>query len=241
MPRAEHDGVRIYYEDFPARQEAPGWPGEEAEPPLVLAHGFGVDLTMWDWQLEPLSWRRRLLLWDARGHGQSGAPAADEAYTMPLLASDLGAVLDTAGVRRAIVGGMSFGGMIALQFAVEHPERTRALILSDSVPRGAQPPGNDSGEPPAHGPLLAMRNRPDLTSALAGLTMPVLVIYGEHDQRIAAGIPALAEALPRRRIVRLAGCSHGTSAQRPREWTDIVLGFMDDVDAGVPVHEEMTV
>ena len=57
---------------FATEWREPGWPGEPGLTPLVLAHGFGVDLTMWDWQLEPLSWRRRLILWDARGHG---APA----------------------------------------------------------------------------------------------------------------------------------------------------------------------
>ena len=239
MPRAEHDGVRIYYEDFPARDEPPGWPGEEGATPLVLAHGFGVDLTMWDWQLEPLSWRRRLILWDARGHGQSAAPTTDEAYSMPLLAGDLAAVLDHAGIERAIVGGMSFGGMIALQFAVDFPTRTRALILSDSVPRfeaSSAPVPAD-----AHGARRAMLERPDLTSTLPTLTMPALVIYGEHDQRIAEGVPTLADGLPRRRIVCLRGCSHGTSAQRPDVWTDVVLAFTDDVETGQPVDGETVV
>ena len=233
MPRAEHDGVRIYYEDFPPRHEEPGWPDEEGAAPLVLAHGFGVDLTMWDWQLEPLSWRRRLILWDARGHGQSSAPVDDEAYTMPLLAGDLAAVLDHAGIDRAVIGGMSFGGMIALQFAVDFPQRTRALLLSDSVPRGATAPAPPT--PEAHGARRAMLERPDLTSALPTLTMPALVIYGERDQRVAEGVPALAAGLPRRRIVCLRGCTHGTSAQRPDAWTDEVLRFLEHVEAGLPV------
>ncbi|MFA7296761.1 MAG: alpha/beta fold hydrolase [Dehalococcoidia bacterium] len=238
MPRAEHDGVRIYYEDFPPRHEEPGWPGEEGLTPLVLAHGFGVDLTMWDWQLEPLSWRRRLILWDARGHGQSAAPAEDDAYSMPLLAGDLAAVLDHAGIERAVIGGMSFGGMIALQFAVDFPARTRALILSDSAPRGASVA---TATPEAHGARRAMLERPDLTSVLPTLQMPTLVIYGEHDVRIAEGIPALAAGLPRRRIVCLRGCTHGTSAQRPDAWTDEVQRFLEHVDTGMRVGGEETV
>lgn len=242
MPRAEHDGVRIYYEDFPPRHEEPGWPGEPGATPLVLAHGFGVDLTMWDWQLEPLSWRRRLILWDARGHGQSAAPAEDEAYSMSLFASDLAAVLDHAGIERAVIGGMSFGGMIALQFAVEHPERTRALLLSDSTPRGASAAAPATAPAPeAHGVRRAMLERPDLTSALPTLQMPTLVIYGERDERIAEGIPALAAGLPRRRIVCLRGCTHGTSAQRPDAWTDEVLRFLDIVEAGMKVGGEEVV
>lgn len=238
MPRAEHNGVRIYYEDFPPRQEEPGWPGEPGLTPLVLAHGFGVDLQMWDWQLEPLSWRRRLILWDARGHGQSAAPAEDEAYSMPLFAGDLAAVLDDAGIERAVIGGISFGGMIALQFAVEFPLRTRALILSDSVPRGASA---TAPTPEAHGARRAMLERPDLTSALPSLQMPALVIYGERDERIAEGIPALAAGLQRRRIVCLRGCTHGTSAQRPDAWTDEVQRFLEHVDTGMRVGGEETV
>lgn len=238
MPRAEHDGVRIYYEDFPPRHEEPGWPGEPGLTPLVLAHGFGVDLTMWDWQLEPLSWRRRLILWDARGHGQSAAPAEDEAYSMPLFAGDLAAVLDDAGIERAVIGGMSFGGMIALQFAVDFPQRTRALLLSDSVPRGAS---TSAPTPEAHGARRAMLERPDLTPALPTLTMPALVIYGERDERIAEGIPALAAGLPRRHVTCMRGCSHGTSAQRPDVWTDEVLRFLEHVEAGMKVGGEEVV
>ncbi len=239
MPRADNDGVRIYYEDFGPREETQTWPGEDGLDPLVLAHGYGVDLTMWDWQIEPLSWRRRLILWDARGHGRSAAPAGDEAYSMPLFAQDLRAVLDDAGVKRAIIGGMSFGGMIALQFAVDFPQRTRALILRDSVPRGAT--ATDRAEPPSRNPLFdSMMQRPDLTPALPALAAQTLVIYGEHDQRIAEGVPVLAAGLQRRRIVCLAGCSHGSSAQRPDAWTEVVQAFLEDIEVGRPIEGEIT-
>ena len=239
MPRVDNDGVRIYYEDFAAREETATWPGEDGLDPLVLAHGYGVDLTMWDWQIEPLSWRRRLILWDARGHGRSAAPEASETYSMPLFAQDLRAVLDDAGVKRAIIGGMSFGGMIALQFAVDFPERTRALILSDSVPRGANT--TDRAEPPSRSGLFdSMMQRPDLTPALPALAAQTLVIYGERDQRIADGIPALAAGLQRRRIVCLAGASHGSSAQRPDAWTEVVQTFLEDIEVGRPIEGEIT-
>src|SRR5205085_11953523 len=113
---------------------------------------------------------------------------------------------------RAVVGGMSFGGMIALQFAVDFPQRTAALILSDSIPRGDDRPDARAVPPGVSGALAAMLHRPDLTPALPSLTMPALVIYGEHDQGVSKGVYRLADELPQRRIVCLLGCSHGTSA-----------------------------
>ena len=159
---------------------------------------------------------------------------------MPLFASDLDAVLTDAGVEDdAVIGGMSFGGQIALQFAVDYPARTRALILSDSVPRNSSGPGGAA--PSGGGAYLAMANRPDLTPALPSLSMPVLVLYGEYDTRLHAGIGSLAEGLPQRRLVRMAGCTHGTSAQRPREWAQAVLDFLEDIEAGRTVSGEVTV
>lgn len=158
---------------------------------------------------------------------------------MEALARDLRHLLEQVNaVEGAVIGGMSFGGQIALQYAVDYPEATRALSLSDSVPRGAGAPG--IVPPGRDGAFLAMVNRPDLTPALPSLTMPALVIYGDRDSRLLPGVVALAGGLPQRRIVCLTGCVHGTSAQRPEAWTNAVLRFLDDVAAGRPVGGEET-
>jgi pimeloyl-ACP methyl ester carboxylesterase len=229
MPTIERPGgVGIYYESL------------GNGPPIALAHGFGVSHDMWSPQRAQLSERNRLILWDARGHGSSSMPPDDEAYSMPVLAADLAAVLDDAGeALDSVIGGMSFGGMIALQFAVDYPARTRALILSDSVARGDEQ--QRGFEPPnAGGPFLSMLRRPDLTDALPSLKIPVLVIYGEYDLGLRDGVVTLANALPDRRMVCLEGCTHGTSAQRPWDWTHVVLEFIEDVDEGRPVRSEVT-
>ena len=225
---ARPGGVSIYFE------------AEGAGPAVALAHGFGVSLEMWDPQRRDLAERHRLVLWDARGHGYSDAPREPEAYSMRLFAEDLRAVLASEGVEEdAVIGGMSFGGQIALQYAVDYPASTRALILSDSAPRGAGEPGIIPTR--TDGAFLAMVTRPDLTPALPSLTMPALVIYGERDTRLHAGVRALADGLPQRRVVCMAGCVHGTSSQRPDEWTAAVLRFLDDIEAGRPVAGEETV
>lgn len=228
MPNvARPGGVNIHYE------------AEGEGPALALAHGFGASLEMWDLQRAALSERRRLLLWDARGHGYSGAPQDPDAYSMPLFAEDLRAVLAFEGMEdEAIIGGMSFGGQIALQYAFEYPASTSALILSDSVPRGMTEPGTLPNR--TDGAFLAMVTRPDLTLALPSLTMPTLVIYGDRDTRLHPGVRTLAEGLPQRRVVCMTGCVHGTSAQRPRDWTAIVQRFLDDIEAGRPIAGEET-
>lgn len=235
MPHIETpDGLHIRYEQA----------GEG--PPLVLAHGFSVSLEMWTPQLNALSEGHRLILWDARGHGGSSAPADPAAYSMPALAADLRALLGQLDAATgAIVGGMSFGGQIALQYAIDHPQDVRALILSDVSTHGP-----DAGEAPAEVPAYfrnnpglagayrAMMSRPDLTPDLPTLTMPVLVLYGQWDEGIASSIGRLADGLPNRRVVELAGCEHGTSAQRPQDWARVVLDFLADVAAGASIHGE---
>lgn len=88
--------------------------------------------------------------------------------------------------------------------------------------------------------MRAMRERPDLTPVLTTLRIPTLLIMGELDEMILPGFQRIADALPKRRVVRLAGCVHGTSSQRPRDWNQAVLNFLRDVDARAPLGEDIT-
>lgn len=226
------DGTSVFYREFGSGR------------PLVLAHGFSASLDMWWPQIESLSRQYRLIVWDARGHGRSSAPRDHGAYSMELMAGDLRRLLETIdAVDGATIGGMSFGGQIALQYAVAYPHDTRALILSDSTTRGETPPTGMvpyvfRGEPGLEGAYLAMDARVDLTSSLPSLTMPALVIYGEDDPGIARGVSRLMAGLPQRRVVCMRACSHGTSGQRPDDWSRAVLRFLDDVEAGAAISGE---
>lgn len=79
----------------------------------------------------------RVLTWDARGHGKTES-SSPESFTYWDQAEDALAVLDAAGVDRAVVGGMSQGGYIALRLALLAPDRVRALVLLDTE-AGASP------------------------------------------------------------------------------------------------------
>ena len=71
----------------------------------------------------------RVLLYDARGHGASAPAPRPEQYDYASLAADLEALMDAAGVARAVLVGVSMGAHTLLRFALEHPERAAALVV----------------------------------------------------------------------------------------------------------------
>jgi pimeloyl-ACP methyl ester carboxylesterase len=89
--------------------------------------GLGYTLEMWHRTAPILSARYRTILFDNRGVGRSDVPTGP--YSIRSMAADAAAVLDAAGVDRAHVFGISMGGMIAQEFALQYPERVRSLIL----------------------------------------------------------------------------------------------------------------
>jgi pimeloyl-ACP methyl ester carboxylesterase len=106
-------------------------------PPIVLAHGLLMDHEMFDPQVEALNARYRIITWDARCHGET--ETTDDPFSYSDLAEDLRGLLDRLEIERAVIGGMSQGGFVALRFALKYPERTAALILL-STQAGAEDP-----------------------------------------------------------------------------------------------------
>lgn len=97
--------------------------------PVALLHGLTASrryVVMGSRSLERSG--HRVIAYDARGHGRS-APAPGRAYEYADLSADLGAVLDAAGVERAVLAGASMGAHTAVRFALEHPERVAALAI----------------------------------------------------------------------------------------------------------------
>jgi pimeloyl-ACP methyl ester carboxylesterase len=101
-----------------------------AGPPIVLLHGLTATrryVVMGSRTLERAG--HRVIAYDARGHGRS-APAPDpRAYDYEHLASDLATVLDTLGIERAILAGVSMGAHTIARFALHSPARVSALAL----------------------------------------------------------------------------------------------------------------
>ena len=95
-------------------------------PAVVLVHGFGLDMRMWDPQAANLAPRSRVLRYDCRGFGASGPFDPATPYTH---AGDLLALLDHCGIGQAVLAGLSFGGRIVLQAALAAPDRVLARRL----------------------------------------------------------------------------------------------------------------
>jgi pimeloyl-ACP methyl ester carboxylesterase len=115
---ATYDGSRVHYESYGKGTKA-----------VVFIHGWTCDLTFWRGQA-PVYEKRRALLVDLPGHGQSGKP--EVAYTQERFARAIDAVMRDAGVTRAVLVGHSMGGPVALTFLRLFPARTKALVLVDA-------------------------------------------------------------------------------------------------------------
>jgi pimeloyl-ACP methyl ester carboxylesterase len=110
------------------------WDEQGAGPPILLIMGLGYPSVMW-YRARPILARQyRTLAFDNRGVGLSDVPPGP--YSIVAMASDAAAVLDAAGVARAHVFGVSMGGMIAQEFALQYPARTQSLILGCTAAGG---------------------------------------------------------------------------------------------------------
>jgi pimeloyl-ACP methyl ester carboxylesterase len=122
MPFIENHGARIY------------WDEQGEGEPLLLIMGLGYPSYLWHRTRPTLAARYRTIALDNRGSGRSDVPEGP--YTIALMASDAAAVLDAAGVESAHVFGLSMGGMIAQEFALQYPGRVRSLILGCTASGG---------------------------------------------------------------------------------------------------------
>jgi pimeloyl-ACP methyl ester carboxylesterase len=237
MPFALNNGIRVHYEtagDGPA---------------LVLHHG-----TMGsgpDWQdlgyVEALKDRYRLILIDARGHGQSDKPHDPKAYDLRLRAADVVAVLDDLGERSAAFFGYSMGGWIGFGLAKHFPQRFNAFIIGGAHPYAentqairdrmpTDPAAFAAGLEQTYGALLtparrarllandlvALRaltqDRDDIADVLPTMTVPSLILVGELDPRLAQARQAAA-AMPSATFLGLPGCDHVGTTRR----TDVII------------------
>jgi len=112
---AELTGSRIHYEDV-GRGDA-----------VLLLHGMGLDLRMWDAQVPVLSERYRVVRLDLHGYGKS-SPIAGPYSHGALLAE----FLEQLEIERAHLVGLSYGGQLAAEFVQVHPQRVRSLVLAST-------------------------------------------------------------------------------------------------------------
>lgn len=105
--------------------------GNDSAPVLILSNSLGTNLGMWDPQVPGLSQHFRVVRYDRRGHGRSGAPAGP--YAMEMLGRDVLAIMDGLGIEKANWCGLSMGGMVGQWLGANAPERFDKLVLSNTA------------------------------------------------------------------------------------------------------------
>lgn len=159
MAALRRDGVALDYEEA----------GRDARE-LVFVHGLACNRGFWAPQVEHFAPRHRVLAPDLRGHGHSDAPR--QRYTMQSLADDVIWMCDQLQYVRPVLVGHSLGGLVAMEAAVQRPDRFAAVGLIDSV---LLPPGDRPGFVEQ---LVAALRTPDAERALRAYYG---TFFGPHD------------------------------------------------------------
>jgi 3-oxoadipate enol-lactonase len=162
MPFANNNTTRIY------------WTEAGAGNPLVLIMGLGYSHEMWHRVTPVVSEHFRTILFDNRGVGRSDIPSGP--YAIADMAADTAAVMDAAGIERADVFGISMGGMIAQEFALQYPARVGKLILGCTACGG---PNVVRAEPEVNAVLMNRAGMPMEEAIQAAIPY----IYDPHTSR----------------------------------------------------------
>lgn len=120
MPVANLETISLYYEE------------QGVGEPLLFLHGLGADGRSWEYQRDVFAEQFRVIVADVRGHGRSAKPPGP--YSVPQFAADIFALLDYLGIESFHLVGLSMGGMIGFQMAVDQPARLKSLTIVNSGP-----------------------------------------------------------------------------------------------------------
>jgi pimeloyl-ACP methyl ester carboxylesterase len=195
MTILNRDGVNLFY-------EVGGADSDRA--PIILTHGYSATSEMWRPNLEAFRARRRVIIWDIRGHGQSDSPENQSLYSSELSVADMEAILEATGTKKAVVGGLSLGGYLSLAFHLRHPERVAALMLFDTGPGFKRDEPREAWNRTAEATaaayeargLDALPNRPEVGRSThrgaAGLAQAARGILAQYDARVIESLPNIA-------------------------------------------------
>jgi len=120
MPILNLDDIKLYYEI------------QGAGDPLLLIHGLGSSSRDWELQMGFFSQQYRVIVFDVRGHGKSDKPPGP--YSISLFTTDTAKLLQELNASPAHILGISMGGMIAFQMAIDFPALVKSLVIVNSTP-----------------------------------------------------------------------------------------------------------
>lgn len=244
MPVVEDNRLRLH------TQELGG-----AGPPVVMLHGllFGA-LTSWYFVAPVLARTKRVLLYDFRGHGRS--ERSPSGYGMRSMAADLASLVDRFSNEPVSLVGHSYGGVVALRYAIDHPHRVHRLVIVEApLPALSEDTMKlISNQTPEEVfsliPEALMRHRRRLRSQLLDLTVkttlladlqtepdiadaeiasfphPVLLCYGTQSPTTRSSCARLQRLLPHVQLTVIEG-THFLPFDAPEPLAEAISGFLD--------------
>jgi len=244
-------------------------------PVLLLLHGFPLDHTMWNAQIEALSATHRVIAPDLRGFGRSSVTRGT--VTMSMMADDLAGLLDAIGVDEPVcLCGLSMGGYVAWEMLRHHADRVGSLVLCDTravadteeavtgrmamaarVLTDGTTPVVEAMLPKLFSPATeercpelvdtvkrtifftspvaiaaaqqGMARRTDATFLFNQITVPTLVVVGEHDSISTVDeMRGIAQQIPGARLVIVPDAGHLSPLENPAAVSAALKDFLGE-------------
>ncbi|WP_394781205.1 alpha/beta fold hydrolase [Undibacterium sp.] len=250
MPFVNNNGTSIYCEEHGS--------GE----PLVLMHGFTSSSKQWHMTgfVDGLKDAYRLILIDARGHGQSDKPHDAATYALEHRLADINTVLDALDITTSHFLAYSMGGWQTFGMALHYPQRIRSLVIggahpfADSLQAFAR---TDSSNPDAfiaamenfigekmrpealpfvlqndiRALLAAASDREGYAARLADIKAPLMLFVGDRDRRLAL-VQKTAEELHAEKLLLVPGTNHSSTLFASATILPVLKEFLQQNRAG---------
>ena len=223
--------------------------------PVLLIHGGLANSAYWGHQVRALQKHYRVVVMDSRGHGRSSRN--EQPYGYDLMASDVLALMDHLGIKKAAIVGWSDGAIIGLDIAMHHPERVSRLFAfaANSDPSGVadiaksdvfnayiERAGEEykrlSPTPTEYKSFVEQitkmwETQPNWTEAdLAAIKVPTWIVDADHDEAIKReNTEFMAAHIPNAGLLIQPNVSHFSFMQDPEQFTNDVLHFLEHVPA----------
>ena len=213
--------------------------------PFILLHGNGEDNEYFKHQIDYFSDRYRVIALDTRGHGKS--PRGTKPFTIEQFSCDLYDFMISRKILNAIILGFSDGANIAMKFAINYPDKVKALILNGGnlnpkgVKRTTQIPieigykiarrfALKSSDAKKSAEMLGlMVNEPNIEpTELSKITVPTLVICGKNDMIKESHTKEIAEHIPNAKLSIIKG-NHFIANKRYLTFNKEVESFLQTI------------
>ena len=215
--------------------------GDSSNPALVLWHGAGCTLRMWDTALKNLKDRFFCIAFDVRGAGESIASIGpSDPFTFEQYSKDINAILEELEIQKLHLWSMAWGTRAAIAYCSLNPEKVLSAVFSDAsvgvadiaaqkegvkkslsiqdesgMVRFDLPAGWNKHRDPETAQLsLSAASKFDLSEAIEDLKMPIMLMTGDYDPNLKSS-KEMSQRLPSARLKILEGVGHGSVLQRP--------------------------